>query len=468
MLDALPFLLALLAYGLPLPACIAAIILARRWRLRGADPGLPSALSARPLGLIGLAVCVLTGIAAFQVPLTMLGGAGGNALAIALMALVCTGAALGAAAFGQRRARWAGALAIAIAIAEWLAGGCLLFFSNVGTGMPGRPLRRRGVPVLPRVRRGGTRADCLPLHALARGLAEPTRRALARAWEEDARYEAASVPAFEHLAHDLEVARAPEVLIAWARRAAAEEVGHARLCFALAGAYAGRAVVASPRPFAPAWVRRTETRCALLERLAVEALVDGCVGEGAAALGAARGAERAEAPVVESVLRRVAREEQTHAELAWAIIDWLLGEMPQLASALSSRLERLESRPGEATERAWDGDLACHGRVSPGERVVHLREARELAKDRLAAGARKRPDDFGVGLITVLLRKTSQPTRSSLPLSRSLPATRTSAPLSSPSPASLRAPPANSPASETQPPSTAPPAPRPEATAPLR
>jgi len=385
MLDALPALLGLLAFGLPLPLAVAAYILARRWRLRGAEPGIQALLSARPLGLIGLAVCVVTGAVGFAVPFTSLGGFAGNTAAVALMALACAGGSLGAAAFGQRRARWAGALAILLGLAEWLTGATLLFLANVGMGMPGRPLRVRGVPVLPKVRRGSRQPDG-PEDATRRGpLTERTRRALARAWEDDARYEAASAPAFEHLARDLEAARAPEHLIVSARRAADDEAGHASLCFALASSYAGRPLTASPLPYAPSWARRAETRSALLERLAIESLIEGCVGEGAAALGAALGAERANDPAVKAALQRIAREEETHAELAWAILGWLLDEKPRLASVLSARLERLAIEPRDARQRAVPANLARHGRLSPAERRAHLVQAREQARQRLAA-----------------------------------------------------------------------------------
>jgi hypothetical protein len=391
MFDALPALLVLLAYGLPVPLCIAAYVVARNQRVRRERGEIPPTVppSWRRFGLIGLAVCVLICVAGLEVPAATLGRAAGNTAIVVLMALAAAGAALGAAGLGERRSMWAGVLAILVASLAWLAGGAVLLLTNVSMGSPGRPLRVRGVPVLPRVRRGGRRPDDPPCEARLTDLADDTRRALARAWEGDARYEHASVPAFEHLAHDLEVARAPRALVAWARRAAEEEAGHASLCFGLASSYAGCTVGASPVPFAPPWVRRAETRSALLERLAVESLIDGCVGEAAAAVGAALGADRAQDPVVKGVLERIAREEDTHAGLAWAILDWLLGEEPRLASILAGRLERIEIDAGDTREPPLPRDLARHGRVSSAERKAHLARARELAKQMLAAGSRR-------------------------------------------------------------------------------
>jgi hypothetical protein len=394
----MPLLLALLAGGLPFVLFVAAWVTVRGWRLRGAASEAARSLLPRPLGLIGLALCVVVGIAGFQVPAAALGGAGGNTAVVVLMALACVGVSLGGGALGQRRAIWAGAIVILLGLIEWFTGVVVLFLSNVGMGMPGRPLRRYGMPVLPRVRRAGRRTESSERDARVSGLTRRTRRALARAWNEDARYEAASVPAFDHLARDLEVALAPAHLIAWARRAEEEENGHARLCFALASSYAGRTLAASKLPFAPSWVRRAEPRSALLARLAIDSLLDGCVGEEAAAQSAALGADRATDPIVRGTLERIAREEGTHAELGWAILGWLLDEEPLLASSLFERLHRFASERidgsvgGEASEQ---GDLACHGRVSIAEREGHLLRASEKAKKRLGARLSERPDAVG-------------------------------------------------------------------------
>jgi hypothetical protein len=385
MLDALPALLGLLAFGLPVPAGIWAFIVARRWRVHGAaPPWVPTALFARPLGLYGLALSVVVGVGAIvagsSVPTTALGGTAGNTAEVVLMLLACVGATLGAASLGQRRARWAGVPAILFGLIGWCSGAAILFLSNVGMGMPGRPLRRRGLPVLPRARRRG-RTDAARI--LARGLSEATRRALAQAWEQDALYEAASVPAFEHLARDLAVAGAPAGLIAWARRAAEEEIGHANLCFALASSYAGCTIDAAPRPFAPPWAPRAETRAQLLARLAQDSFVDGCVGEAAAAMSAALGAARATDPMVKASLERIAREEATHAELARAILAWLFSEEPRLIGEISVGLDRLTIELRRTVQRPGQDDHPCHGRVSPAEHRAHLLQASKQAKERL-------------------------------------------------------------------------------------
>jgi len=161
MLDALPMLFGLLAYGLPFTLCIGAFVVARNRRVRGErgvsaatevpavapreGPVAPTRPSSRRFGLIGLAASTGAWIGGFMVPLTALGGAVGNTAAVALMALAAAGAALGAAALGQRRSMWAGSFAILLGLVAWLCGGALLFLSNVGMGSHGRPLRVRGV-----------------------------------------------------------------------------------------------------------------------------------------------------------------------------------------------------------------------------------------------------------------------------------------------------------------------------------
>jgi hypothetical protein len=67
-----------------------------------------------------------------------------------------------------------------------------------------------------------------------------TRDALAALWWQDAQHEHASVPAFARISWLLAAAGAPADLMAWAHRAAIEEIAHARACFALAAGYARR------------------------------------------------------------------------------------------------------------------------------------------------------------------------------------------------------------------------------------
>ncbi len=195
-----------------------------------------------------------------------------------------------------------------------------------------------------------------------------TRRALGLAWAEAARAEAASVPAFLGLARDLTAVGAPSGLVERALVAAADEVRHARACAAVAGRFLGAEVAAEVPAVAPA---PTETRDERLQRLSVEALRDGCVGEGAAAARARLGARRAGPSRIRRVLRAIATEESAHAALAADVIAFCraAGGSP-VDGALVEALSRLDTRPPStpAEPDGSDGDAWLRGgRVTPVE-----------------------------------------------------------------------------------------------------
>jgi hypothetical protein len=268
----------------------------------------------------------------------------------------------------------------------------LLVLLAHGMGSPGRPLRVAGRRLLPRVLRAGR----LPA-AEHPGPDDPdparvpkeVRPLLARMWLADARAEHASVTVFEHLALDLGVAGAPDRLVAWACRAAIEEAGHATLCFAVASTYAGRDLRASTAPFAGDWRPRAESRRDLVERLALESLLDGCIEEGVAAESARMGAADAIDPAIRRVLDRIAREESGHAELAHAILEWAVLEEPSVLPTLWSALERSRRRlrrPLIDTE-----SLLRHGRLSGVAAVTLAHAAHDAAAD--VIGSRLRSFD---------------------------------------------------------------------------
>ena len=121
--------------------------------------------------------------------------------------------------------------------------------------------------------------------------------------------EAASSEAFERLAGELVALEMPVKLVARARRAAREEMRHFRLTAALArrfGAAAKRAHVPSQR-------RRT-----LLD-LAVDNAREGVVRETFGAVAGWWQAQHATERVVRDVMRRIAHDETSHAELSWAL-----------------------------------------------------------------------------------------------------------------------------------------------------
>jgi hypothetical protein len=172
------------------------------------------------------------------------------------------------------------------------------------------------------------------------GDAEAAAAWLARA----AHDEAASVHAFHALAQELADLGAPAELLARIDAAAADEVRHAQVV-----ADAARARGAEVTP--PAYVAVAERD---LLAIAVENAVEGCVRETWAALSAAHQARFAAEPAMRSMYAEIAADEARHAELAWAIDAWLMGQIDtagraEVAAArqaaiaeLGASLQRLE------------------------------------------------------------------------------------------------------------------------------
>lgn len=153
--------------------------------------------------------------------------------------------------------------------------------------------------------------------------------------------EAAAVTAFEDLAAELAAHGAPRSLLAGCRRAAADEVRHARDVGALAAAFGGavraRGVPARPGPRP-------------LAALALENLVEGCVGEAFAAALAEHQRRAAAHPGVRRVARAIAREEAAHAALGFRVHAWLAARLTDAERLeLADRFEaRLDALAGEA------------------------------------------------------------------------------------------------------------------------
>jgi len=224
---------------------------------------------------------------------------------------------------------------------------------------PGRPLRVRGDVVradlvtAPGWQRDGSRPDM-------RALSVPAREALAVAWADVARSEHASVPAFSRLALTLMGMGAPARLVEAAHRAALEEIEHARLAFALAEAYAGT-------PVAPASLVELRAAPAVtatsLAELAHESLLDGCLNEGINAEVARQASLRAGDPVVRAALQTIARDEWSHAELAWQIVAWCCdqdGAAIERGLRKAIHRSRLAAAPESVPEHV-QGEVAAHG-----------------------------------------------------------------------------------------------------------
>ena len=134
---------------------------------------------------------------------------------------------------------------------------------------------------------------------------------------EAARLEAASVPAFAHLARELRAHGAPLVLVDGALQARRDEVRHARQMRALASRFGTVSVSTRVRP----------TGLRPLEVVATENAVEGCVRETYGALVAWWQAIHSDDAVVSTTMRQVAADETRHAALAHEIHQWAIDRL---------------------------------------------------------------------------------------------------------------------------------------------
>ena len=147
---------------------------------------------------------------------------------------------------------------------------------------------------------------------LRRAPATPASNAVGRYFAKVAHLEAASVRAFEILHDELAALGAPNELLRAARRAARDEVRHARVTSGFARRYGAKP--ATPR--VPRAGRRS------LEKILIENAVEGCVRETFGAVVATWQASRARDPEIAAAMKRIAVDETRHAALAWGISSW--------------------------------------------------------------------------------------------------------------------------------------------------
>jgi hypothetical protein len=154
-----------------------------------------------------------------------------------------------------------------------------------------------------------------------------------------ARLEAASVDAFRILRRELSGHRLPRKLDRAMRRAARDEVRHARAARALGRRFGGS--------YTPPAIERQPARS--LEAIAIDNAVEGCVRETYGALVASHQARSAKDPTVRAAMSRIARDEIRHAALSWQIDKWLSGRLDAAARERVARAKRAARDELEAT-----------------------------------------------------------------------------------------------------------------------
>jgi hypothetical protein len=204
-------------------------------------------------------------------------------------------------------------------------------YNPLNMGPLGRPLRLDGRIRLPAVE---------PAHGSEEALG----------WLEDGRVEHASAATFARLSLELLSLGAPSALVGEAHHAALDELRHARICFAVAGRLLGREIRPGPLDCLGGPARTTHATVAL------EALVDGCLGEGFGAAVAEHRARSTADPELAELLAGIAADERRHAELGWSVLQWAIeAGGPAVLVAVLGQLGTLPTvgPPGPEAAAMW-------------------------------------------------------------------------------------------------------------------
>ena len=226
---------------------------------------------------------------------------------------------------------------------------------------PGRPFLVDSAPrVASLAIRGDWHAPGFVPHVS--GLPADVRAALAEHWARAGQMEHASVAAFARFALELLALGAPAWAIVETNAAMAEETEHARITFALASAYAGRALGPSPLSIDGALGSVTD-------RSVFATLVrEGCIGETIAAISATDALEAAEDVAVREALARIAADETRHAALAWRVARWLVARGDTSFGVWAG-----EEIARAVAERAASGGAATQSSRTVAEGSAHAR-----------------------------------------------------------------------------------------------
>jgi hypothetical protein len=222
-----------------------------------------------------------------------------------------------------------------------------------------------------------------PLRPACEDLDDVSRATLAEAWTRRALDEHASIASFARFVLELSAIGAPAELVEDAISAQADEVRHARLCFGLASAYAGSALGPGALPIHGALPTRPD-----LAAIAEATVHEGCIGETLASLRALDAGAVALDPAVGEVLATIARDEATHAALAFRFVAWALevGGHDVRVAVERAFADVAAPIPPPDPEGLRADVLRAHGRVSAVERYISaVRTIDEVVRPAAAA-----------------------------------------------------------------------------------
>lgn len=174
--------------------------------------------------------------------------------------------------------------------------------------------------------------------------------ALAQHWTRLGQLEHASIAAFARFQLQLLALGAPPELVVACTAALGDETEHARLCFGLASAYTGHPVGPGPLD-----IDGSLDAISLAEVVDL-VILEGCYGETRAALEAREAAEDASDPVIQETYRRIARDEERHAELAFRFVRWALERDP---ARIGPRVRRELEAPSSDSDPVGDVVEPC-------------------------------------------------------------------------------------------------------------
>jgi hypothetical protein len=159
----------------------------------------------------------------------------------------------------------------------------------------------------------------------------PSGRELGTHFARAACMEAGSVEAFRWLRAELIAHGAPHRLIRAASRAIRDEIRHVRQTSALARRFGEEPVGAPPSP---------KRAIRPLLAMALENAVEGCVRETYSTLECEWQGHFAVDPVVRATMQRIARDEQRHLALSWAVHAWAMGKLDAACRAVVRKAQR--------------------------------------------------------------------------------------------------------------------------------
>jgi hypothetical protein len=266
-----------------------------------------------------------------------------------------------------------------------------------GCGGIGRPFLVEGMPRRASVVRRSDWASA-KVPTLSDDLDSGLRACLAAAWTELGQMEHASIAAFARFTLELLAFGAPSDLVEQAQAAMADETRHAKLCFALASAYAGRDI--GPGALEMSGVALG----ADLETSVITAFIEGCVGETVAAAEAKEAARFATDPAVATLLTAIAEDEARHAALAWRFVAWALrSSAPGVRTRILAELARAgESALRASTAKAHPVPLEQYGFLSPARRSQLAGEVHSQVVRPCLAALAASMDELGLRAQTAL------------------------------------------------------------------